>query len=60
MLALAMQFSRTKVRTYERQLRPSIRRAVVVGRGSEGTPSELNSVPEYAIYGAKANDRLGV
>jgi hypothetical protein len=27
--------------------------------GSEGTPSELNSVPEYAGYGAKANDRLG-
>ena len=75
MLALAMQFSRislrptgaktgTGVRAYKRQLRPSIRRAVVVGHASEGAPSELNSVPALpAARGAtdtKTNDRLGV
>ncbi len=64
MLALAMQFSRTRHRTYERQLRPSIRRAVVVGRGfrgySLGTKQRARICPNRKAEGAKANDRLGV
>src|SRR5258708_39390508 len=64
MLALAMQFSRTRLRTYERQLRPSIRRAVVVGRGfrgySLGTKQRARICPNRKAEGAKANDRLGV
>src|SRR5438270_13024376 len=63
MLALAMQFSRTRVRAYERQLRPSIRRAVVVGRGfrgySLGTKQRARNMSHQKRRGAKANDRLG-